>query len=265
MQWFSEHYRWLFLPLGLFHLALFMSLQAEYKKRLSILRSFVRNLASRVVQHWSDERPDSTVAEELDILLHDLKDAVAAGSWDPERTARIRDAVFAADAPRTYLYEMSFEKRLSLAKAIIEVYPLLGIVGTVLAIAAGMVPLDAKAAATRPAVVAASPSPAPSAAPLAPPPTELSSDESELRNVTQNFGHSVWTTLIGLSLAIVFLLLNSWWEPEFLQLVEYRRGIGDILHHVKSRLDGPVRVGPPPPRTESAGNQRRRATDEQPV
>ena len=90
--------------------------------------------------------------------------------------------------------------------------------------------------------------------------------DAELKTVTQNFGHSVWTTLIGLSLAIVFLLLNSWWEPEFHQLVEYRRGIGDILHHVKSRLDGPVRsMGPQPPRTEARGNLRRRSTDEDPV
>jgi len=140
VNWISEHFRYLFLPLGLFHFFLFISLFGEHRHRLSVLRTFVRNLASRVVQHWSDERPDSTIAEELDILLHDMHDALASGLWDLERTNRIRDAVFAADAPRSYLYEIQFEKRLSLAKAIIETYPLIGIIGTVLAIAAGMTP-----------------------------------------------------------------------------------------------------------------------------
>lgn len=260
IQWFSEHYRWLFVPLGLFHLMLFVSLQAQLKRRLAMLRAFVRNLASRVVQPWSEERPESTVAEEIDLLLHDLKDAAAAGAWDPERSSRIRDAVFAADAPHKYLYDRSFEKRLSLAKAIIEIYPLLGIVGTVLAIAAGMAPLDAREPHVRPAIVAASP--APGSAAIAPRLDEDSSGENELRNVTQNFGHSVWTTLIGLSLAIVFLLLSSWWEPEFQQLIEYRRGIADILHNVKSRLGGPIRPVAAAPRPESVGPLRRRATDE---
>lgn len=260
IQWFSEHYRWMFLPLGLFHLMLFVSLRAQLNRRLGKLRMFVRNLASRVVNRGFEERPEGTVAEEIDLLLHDLKDAAAAGAWDPERSSRIRDAVFAADAPQKSLYDTSFEKRLSLAKAIIEIYPLLGIVGTVLAIAAGMAPIDAREPHPRHAIVAASP--APGGAATSQRLDEEAPGEHELHHVTQNFGHSVWTTLIGLSLAIVFLLLSSWWEPEFQQLIEYRRGIADILHHVKSRLGGPIHPVALTPRPEPAGPMRRRATDE---
>ena len=234
IQWISEHYRWMFLPLGGFHLLLFISLQTEHARRLLTLRTFVRNLATRIVHRWSDERPNSTVAEELDILLHDLRDALPVDSWDPERAARIRDAVFAADAPRTYLYEMDFEKRHSLAKAITETYPLLGIVGTVLAIAAGMAPMEA-VPPRRPDVAEVRTVGAPAVS------EEDHAAESSLRQVTQNFGHSVWTTLVGLSLAVVFLLVNAWSEPEFHQLGVYRARIIEILHQVKVRLDTPQR------------------------
>lgn len=242
LTWLSEHYRWIFLPLGLGHLALFLTLYSEHQERLANLRVFIRNLARRLVMRWSDERPNSTVDEEIDILLHDLRDALPStgANWDLEHATRVREAVFAIDQPRDYLYGTLFEKRLNLAKAITETYPLLGIVGTVLAIAAGMASAKEQAPVQPPAIVQmASPSPgaSPAAALPAVAPPETGTEDNELRNVTQNFGHSVWTTLIGLSLAIFFMLVNSWVEPEFHRLTEYRIAIRDVLHQIKTRLD----------------------------
>ena len=237
LTWLSEHYRWLFIPIGFGHLILFISLYTEHNERLAALRVFIRNLARRVVLRWSDERPNSTVDEEIDILLHDLHDALPANApaWDLEKATRIREAVFAIDQPREYLYGTQFEKRLSLSKVLTEIYPLLGIVGTVLAIAAGMAGVDKPLDLTTPVAEAGAPRAAASPAPVARP--EVSAEDNELRNVTANFGHSVWTTLIGLSLAIFFMLMGAWVEPEFHRLIEYRLAIRDILHQIKTRLD----------------------------
>ena len=61
-------------------------------------------------------------------------------------------------------------------------------------------------------------------------------DVDKVSRVVQNFGHSVWSTAFGLGAAILFMILNSWFEPDFERLLGYAGSIREMVAHAKNRL-----------------------------
>jgi biopolymer transport protein ExbB/TolQ len=170
-----------------------------FKKGLS---AYLRNLL-RPFSRQSDFDPNAPLDEQIDVFLADIRDILQ----DPRESeaGHLYSRLTAKDESRTYLKLHWFEMCFSIARALIEVYPLLGIVGTVLAIWAG---LNASGDA----------------------------DPDKITRIVQNFGQSVRSTAFGLGAAIVFLILNSAVEPGFERLLTYAATVRDNVSIAKQKL-----------------------------
>ena len=79
----------------------------------------------------------------------------------------LKDRIYVLDERRDYLNSMSFEKWTNMARTVIEVYPLLGILGTILAVAAALPALEAN-------------------------------DADAMTDIMRLFGAAIWSTIWGL-------------------------------------------------------------------
>jgi hypothetical protein len=52
----------------------------------------------------------------------------------------------------------------------------------------------------------------------------------------RNFASSIWATLVGLLLAIIFMMCNAYLEPSFTRLIEHRANVRNVISHAKSQL-----------------------------
>jgi len=93
----------------------------------------------------------------------------------------------------------------SLARSIIEVFPLLGILGTLLAIGAGFG-------------------------------GEEKVESEQIKSVIKNFKDSVWVSAGGISCAIFYTLVNSYCEPIFEKLVTNKSKINDLISEAKKSV-----------------------------
>lgn len=160
--------------------------------------------AVRTLSRQSDIASNMSIDERINVFMADIRDSVHSPG-NTEQAQRLLDRLMTKDEARLYLKAHRFEVGYSVARTCIEVFPLLGIVGTVLAIAAAMG-------------------------------TSGIDDSDKVSKVVQNFGHSVISTAVGLGAAIVFMFVNSLFEPGFERLLGYADAIRDMVAHAKKNL-----------------------------
>ena len=173
------------------------------KARKAQLADFLFN-AVGTLKRRSDLAQNTSIDERINIFMADIRDAVES-STGREDTNSLLERLMTKDEERLYLKTHRFERWYSIARTSIEVFPLLGIIGTVIAIGAGLH-------------------------------TGGVNDDDKVSRVVQNFGHSVWSTAFGLGAAIVFMTINAWFEPDFDRLLGYADSIREMIAHAKTKL-----------------------------
>ena len=109
------------------------------------------------------------------------------------------------DEERRYLQSQAFETWYNVCRTMIEAYPLAGVLGTVLAIGAGLQSGQANAQQT-------------------------------IADIVRNFGDSIWSTFIGLFSAMILMFVNSIVETKFRRLSENRLHVRETVARTKREL-----------------------------
>lgn len=186
------------------HLFVFVLLYVWARRDLRIIASCLFDF-TRGLTHQS--RLDSTapLSDQIDAFLADVDDVLADPARRQDR-ASLLARMQILDEKRRYLGSLAFETAYTIARTMIEAYPLAGILGTVLAIGAA---LQAESATGRAVTVDA---------------------------IVQRFGESIWATFAGLAAAIVLMFINSIVETGFLRLTENRRHVRETVAAAKREL-----------------------------
>jgi biopolymer transport protein ExbB/TolQ len=204
MQPVCDHFYILILILAGGHLVGFGWLRGERRRQTQRLADHLRNLVQGFSSH-ADSDPYSTVDEQIDSFLANIREVLD----DPSRQAdreKLHAQIVAKDETKKYLRGSRFETLYSLARTSIEIYPLLGIMGTVLAIAIA----------------------------LNTPSTDAAGMVTE--RIVRNFAGSIWATLAGIGCGIVLLLVNAALEPGFGRLLDHRWEVRAAIAEVKTQL-----------------------------
>ena len=172
---------------------------SSLRKLAATLDAFTRGLRHRSVVTGSKALPDQIAA-----FLADVGDALDAPAGDPAAAAdraALRERIETLDESRRYLPSLSFEAAANTARTMIEAYPLLGVLGTILAIGAAL----GGGGATVAAIVA-------------------------------RFGEAIWSTAAGLGAALLLMFVGSLLEARFTRLIEIRRDVRLAVARAKREL-----------------------------
>jgi biopolymer transport protein ExbB len=240
LQAISDHFYGIIVLLSLVHAAGFVALVRARNKRVRQLESHLTNLVGGLSRR-SDHDPNHTIDERIDGFIADIREVIQHPHSDDE-VQRLYERIVSKDELRRYLQGTKFETWYNVARTGIEIYPMLGIIGTVLAIAIGLntpgsgaagdaadLPAITSVATTMPAAGTATAQPSPSAG-----------------AVVRNFANSIWATLTGLLCAILFMMVNAYLEPDFNRLIEHRTSVRNVISQAKSQLGLAAREEHPP-------------------
>jgi biopolymer transport protein ExbB/TolQ len=200
MQLASEYFPWVIFVIAVLDLVLWASLYFQSRKQKRRLDGFLKNVV-REHSHSSDADESMWNDEQISAFIADIRDVASGPASADDALLRL----LIKDESRPYLMTHGFEIGYSIARTSIEMFPLLGIIGTVVAIAAGLR-------------------------------TGGGTDADKVGRVVQNFGHSVWSTAIGLLAAIGFMFLNACLEPGFERLLGYANEIRGVILEAKKKL-----------------------------
>jgi biopolymer transport protein ExbB len=195
----SQYFPWLIAAIAIANLLVWAWLIVYSRSEKSLLADYLFN-AVGILSRRSDLARHMSIDERINVFMADIRDAVEEGG---ENSRALLERLMTKDEERVYLKTHRFERGYSIARTCIEIFPLLGIIGTVIAIGAGMA---------------------------------TSGDVDKVTRVVQNFGHSVWSTAFGLGAAILFMVVNAWFEPDFERLLGYAGQIREMIAHAKNRL-----------------------------
>ncbi|NNJ26770.1 MotA/TolQ/ExbB proton channel family protein [Alienimonas chondri] len=183
--------------------ALAMWSGGSLRKLASTLDSFTRGLKHRSVVGSSKALPDQIAA-----FLADVGDVLDAPAGDPVADAdraALKERISTLDESRRYLPGLSFEAAAVTARTMVEAYPLLGVLGTILAIGASLQGDGSGAEVTVGAIVT-------------------------------RFGDAIWSTFAGLAAAILLMFVASLLEARFTRLVELRKDVRGAVARAKREL-----------------------------
>lgn len=172
----------------------------------------LRNIASalfdftRGLKHQSVLDTTAHLSDQIDAFLADVNETIDSQDRPTDRTALL-ERMRVLDEKRRYLNSMTFETVYNMARTMIEAYPLMGVLGTILAIGAAL-QTDAAAAAPTSAVGV----------------------------ILGRFGDAIWSTAAGLIAAMVLMFINSCLETSFGRLSENRRHVRETVARVKREL-----------------------------
>jgi len=187
------------------HFALFMALRLWWTRALQSLQDFLEALL-RNIPGTSDRRRTHDLDDEIEDFLQDVR-AILTQDHFKEQRHTILTRVIAKKEQRPYLRAKRFERWYNVARSCVEIYPLAGILGTILAMA---VALSAGQEAAEGAEMAGA-----------------------VTSIVGNFSSAIWSTFWGLVFAIFFMGLNAWYEPSFARLIEYRTAVREAVREAE--------------------------------
>ncbi len=187
---------------GVFHLFIFFYLsmwaRRDLRRLTHDLDSFTRDM-----KHRSVLDRNSDLSDQIDAFLADIRDVLDDPAKQSERKA-LMQRMQILDEERRYLQSHRFETWYTVARTMIEAYPLAGVMGTVFAIGAAM--------QTQP------------------------DGEGSVSAIVKYFGHSIWATFAGLISAVVLMFVNSVVETRFRRLSECRTHVRETVARTKREL-----------------------------
>jgi biopolymer transport protein ExbB/TolQ len=246
MQAISDHFYWIIVLLGAIHAVGFVALLQARNRRVRQLESHLTNLVGGLSRR-SDHDPSHTVDERIDTFIADIREVIQHPQSATE-ARRLYERIVSKDELRRYLQGTKFETWYNVARTGIEIYPLLGIIGTVLAIGLGLNARPADVAPNNPPAITAAAVQRPPGSPTTAPESSAPVPAAPTGAIVRNFASSIWATLVGLLLAILFMMCNAYLEPSFNRLIEHRASVRNVITHAKSQLGILVQGGDEAPR-----------------
>lgn len=180
------------------HLAIFFTLWLWARRDLKQIASALFDF-TRGINHQSLLDSTAHLSDQIDAFLADVNDVLDDTSRVEDRSGLLR-RMSILDEKRRYLSSMSFETIYNAARTMIEAYPLAGILGTILAIAAAL------------------------------------QESATISAIVERFGDAIWSTGVGLIAAIALLFVHSLLEPRFARLAENRSHVRDTVARAKREL-----------------------------
>lgn len=199
----SELSTGLILLLFAAHLMAFIGLWLWWRRDLRAIAGWLDDF-TRGLRHRSVLGRDGHLTDQIDAFLADVNEVLQSGSSEDRHTLFHRMNIL--DEKRRYLKSMVFETSFNVCRTMIEAYPLLGILGTILAIGAAL-----EGGGTGGA-------------------------EVSVGLIVGRFGEAIWSTFAGLIAAVTLMFLNSLLEPRFTRLAENRAAVRDTVGRTKREL-----------------------------
>lgn len=235
MHWLSNHSVDFIILLAAVHVLLFGFLCLYRLREVRRLRSYLLDVLGTRFRRTSDD-PDRTVDEAIDSFFHDVHDVLAGRPVQERR--ELCERLLTKDEDRKYLRKRWFETLYSIARTMIEAYPLAGILGTVLAIGVGL-------EAPRMSLLTP-PAGAPAAQVATAPAVPTDSDDARgvdviraAQNIVEQFKNAIWSTVYGLGFGLIFMLFNAAVEPGFERLSEHQSAVRETIRTAKKLLYAP--------------------------
>ena len=139
-------------------------------------------------------------ADQIDAFIADIGDVLHSHDRVDDREA-LHARIKILDERRSYLQSGLFPTASNVARTMIEAYPLLGVLGTILAIGAALQGADAS-----------------------------------VQDIVARFGDAIWSTAAGLVAGIILLFVNGVLEPGFERLIESRQVVRETVAQAKREL-----------------------------
>ena len=197
---------------AVFHLFCFFVLWVWYRRDLSVIAGALDDF-TRGLKHRSVLGRSAPLTNQIDAFVADINDVVNDPSRQADRVECLR-RMHILDERRSYLDSLSFETAGNMARTMIEAYPLAGVLGTILAIGAGI---------QRPATAAVGSG-------------VVSDVAATMSGIVARFGDAIWSTFCGLLAAIILMFINSLLETRFDRLTQSRSHVRDMVAGAKREL-----------------------------
>lgn len=212
IEFLGQNFTVLIIFAAVVHLAAFLWLLHQKHKKIRGLQAFLQNMVRGFSRH-SDIDPNIGIDEQIDRFIKDWEEVLEHPDRAADREALARRDI--KDEHRPYL-ESSLETRYNVVRSAIESYPLLGILGTLFAMALAL----SQGGAGGEAAAAASA-------------TEAAVAGYDISTIIKAFNSAIWSTVWGLVFAVGFLLFNASVENGFERLREHRALVGAIVQKTK--------------------------------
>ena len=174
--------------------ALWLWSVADRRRLARSLAKFTNNVPGRSLS------TNVAPADQIDAFLADIGDVVRQPAGSPAR-GELTQRLTILDEDRFYLRSGLFPTLYNVARTMIEAYPLLGVLGTILAIGSALRTADAG-----------------------------------VQEIVARFGEAIWSTGAGLAAGILLLFLNGFLEPGFERLIESRQSVRETIALAKREL-----------------------------
>lgn len=186
------------------HLFAFFVLWVWWRRDLRAIAGSLDEF-TRGLKHRSLLDASGHLSDQIEAFLVDVREVIEMpDAGDERKTLGHRIAIL--DEKRQYLNSMFFETSYNICRTMVEAYPLLGVLGTILAIGAALQAGDGETAS------------------------------STVSTIVSRFGDAIWSTFAGLTAAVLLMFLNSSLEPRFLRLAENRRNVRETVALAKREL-----------------------------
>lgn len=222
MQWLVDHFYLFILALGVAHFVILLVLWRWERTQTKGLAAYLSNLV-RIFSSRADMDPRTTVHDRIDGFIADIREVLSDRQRHEDRE-RLYQRIVIKDELKPDMQGGRLETLYNFARTGIEAYPLLGILGTVLAIGLGL-------NAPRPVVSAV---PTAVEARVDAPGATRSPDTTG--SIIRNFANSIWSTCAGIAFAIVLMLVNALIEPGFDRLAKHRHDVREVIGAAKVSL-----------------------------
>jgi hypothetical protein len=265
MQWIVDHFYLFILALGTAHLCLLTGLWVARRRRARDLSFYLFNL----VKHFStspDQHPGGTVHEQIDSFIADIREVI----HDKERSGdrgKLYYRLMVKDESKRDIQGTKLETYYNVARTGIEAYPLLGILGTIFAIALGLnTPRHSIAVAPAPPATQSLVNGDSAGTVSADAPTDDDLPAATSGAIIRNFANSIWSTASGIGFAIILMVANAFIEPGFDRLVTHRRNVREAIASAKITLGlgQSSRAEEARPRRSTPGERREQSEEEVP-
>lgn len=184
----------------LFFIVLWLWYHRDLKMIAGTLDDYTRGLPHRSAMGFTGHLTD-----QIEAFVADVQDVMASPARKVDRKTLLK-RIQILDEKRRYLHSLSFESAYNVCRSMIEAYPLLGILGTILAIGSAL-----------------------QTAPDGDVPSTVST-------IVMRFGDAIWSTFAGLVAALVLMFINSVLETRFGRLTENRQHVRELINSVKREL-----------------------------
>jgi biopolymer transport protein ExbB/TolQ len=190
---------WIFVVLGVaaVNFAMFLLLRNWTRRGPRRLVSYLQDILGAWRRSNSDA--DRTVHEQIDCFVQDIRE-ILSDEADREAREEMSRRLLTKDEARGYLKRDHTEWLASVAGTLVEVHPLNGILGTVLAIAASI------------------------------------GAETTAGSIVRNFANASFTTLVGLMAGVVFMIWNASMAPAIARHFEHLSEVRQVVQSARNRM-----------------------------